>query len=128
MTTLCSNFQEQIRRREEDVAEAQGREVAASRCLQQLQTTLGQLQTRLQAASHEAEVLRREQAVWERKVGELRAQVKQSVQAAEEAVMQKDQALMREKQKTEELLKTSETIKLLDQVATSRTRREVDEY
>uniref|UniRef100_A0A1A8MZ77 Sodium channel and clathrin linker 1 n=2 Tax=Nothobranchius pienaari TaxID=704102 RepID=A0A1A8MZ77_9TELE len=140
MTTLLHSVQDQIRRREEDVAEAQGREDAADRRLQQLQTTLGQLETRLKAASHEAEVVRREQAVWERKVGELQARcttleeekyealskVRQSVQVAEEAVLQKEQALMREKQKTEELLKTNETIKLLIQEATVRTRREVD--
>uniref|UniRef100_A0A1A8S9A0 Sodium channel and clathrin linker 1 n=2 Tax=Nothobranchius rachovii TaxID=451742 RepID=A0A1A8S9A0_9TELE len=140
MTKLLHSVQDQIRRREEDVAEAQGREDAADRRLQQLQTTLGQLETRLKAASHEAEVVRREQAVWERKVGELQARcttleeekyealskVRQSVQVAEEAVLQKEQALMREKQKTEELLKTNETIKLLIQEATVRTRREVD--
>uniref|UniRef100_A0A1A8GVN2 Sodium channel and clathrin linker 1 n=2 Tax=Nothobranchius korthausae TaxID=1143690 RepID=A0A1A8GVN2_9TELE len=140
MTKLLHSVQEQIRRREEDVAEAQGREDAADRHLQQLQTTLGQLETRLKAASHEAEVVRREQAVWERKVGELQARcttleeekfealskVRQSVQVAEEAVLQKEQALMREKQRTEELLKTNETIKLLIQEATVRTRREVD--
>uniref|UniRef100_A0A1A8KKM8 Sodium channel and clathrin linker 1 n=1 Tax=Nothobranchius kuhntae TaxID=321403 RepID=A0A1A8KKM8_NOTKU len=140
MTKVLHSVQDQIRRREEDVAEAQGREDAADRRLQQLQTTLGQLETRLKAASHEAEVVRREQAVWERKVGELQARcttleeekyealskVRQSVQVAEEAVLQKEQALMREKQKTEELLKTNETIKLLIQEATVRTRREVD--
>ncbi len=61
--------------------------------------------TRLKAASQEAEAVRREQTVWERKVGELQARcttleeekfealakVRESVQVAEEAALQKDQ-------------------------------------
>lgn len=61
--------------------------------------------SRLKAASQEAEVVRREQTVWERKVGELQARcttleeekyealakVRESVQMAEEAALQKDQ-------------------------------------
>lgn len=61
--------------------------------------------SRLKAASHEAEAVRRDQAVWERKVGELQsrcttleeekyealAKVRESVQVAEEAALQKDQ-------------------------------------
>lgn len=60
---------------------------------------------RLKAASQEAETVRREQAVWERKVGELQARcttleeekyealskVRESVQVVEEAILQKDQ-------------------------------------
>ncbi|XP_017272521.1 sodium channel and clathrin linker 1 [Kryptolebias marmoratus] len=140
MTRLLQNVQEQVQRREEDVAEAHEREDAADRRLQQLQTTLSQLETRLKAASQEAEAVRREQAVWERKVGELQARcttleeekyealskVRESVQVAEEAVLQKDQSLLREKQKTEELEKTTAAIKLLIQEAAVRTRKEVE--
>ncbi|XP_037546603.1 sodium channel and clathrin linker 1 [Nematolebias whitei] len=140
MTKLLQNVQLQMQRKEEDVAEAQGREDAADRRLQQLQTTLNQLETRLKAASQEAETVRREQAVWERKVWELQARcttleeekyealskVRESVQVAEEAVLQKDQSLLREKQKTEELEKTKEAIKLLIQEAAVRTRKEVE--
>jgi len=60
---------------------------------------------RLKAATHEAEAVRRDQTVWERKVGELQAhcsaledqkyealaKVRESVQLAEEAALQKDQ-------------------------------------
>ncbi|XP_067440239.1 sodium channel and clathrin linker 1 isoform X1 [Thunnus thynnus] len=140
MTKLLQNVQDQIQRREEDVAEAQGREEAADRRLQQLQSALSQLEARLKAASQEAEAVRREQTVWERKVGELQARcttleeekyealakVRESVQVAEEAALQKDQALLREKQKTEELEKTKEAIKQLIQDAAVRTRKEVD--
>uniref|UniRef100_A0A3Q3LBE9 Sodium channel and clathrin linker 1 n=1 Tax=Mastacembelus armatus TaxID=205130 RepID=A0A3Q3LBE9_9TELE len=140
MTKLLQNVQDQMQRREEDMAEAQGREDAADRRLQQLQTALSQLEARLKAASQEAEAVRREQAVWERKVGELQgrcttleeekyealAKVRESVQVAEEAVLQKDQAHLREKQKIEELEKTKEAIKQLIQDAAVRTRKEVE--
>uniref|UniRef100_A0A8C4HB78 Sodium channel and clathrin linker 1 n=1 Tax=Dicentrarchus labrax TaxID=13489 RepID=A0A8C4HB78_DICLA len=140
MTKLLQNVQDQMQRREEDVAEAQGREDAADRRLQQLQAALSQLEARLKAASQEAEAVRREQTVWERKVGELQARcttieeekyealakVRESVQVAEEATLQKDQALLREKQKAEELEKTKEAIKQLIQDAAVRTRKEVD--
>ncbi|KAI3352270.1 hypothetical protein L3Q82_005249 [Scortum barcoo] len=142
MTKLLQNVQEQMQRREEDVAEAQGREDAADRRLQQLQTALSQLEARLKAASQEAEAVRREQTVWERKVGELQARcatleeekyealakVRESVQVAEEAALQKDQALLREKQRAEELEKTKEAIKRLIQDAAVRTRKEVRSY
>ncbi|KAM9313695.1 sodium channel and clathrin linker 1 isoform 2-T2 [Pholidichthys leucotaenia] len=140
MTKLLQNLQDQMQRREEDVAEAQGRENAADRRLQQLQAALSQLETRLKAASQEAEAVRREQSVWERKVGELQSRctaleeekyealskVRESVQVAEEATLQKDQALLREKQKTEELVKASDAVKQLIQDAAVRTRKEVE--
>uniref|UniRef100_A0A672H2Z6 Sodium channel and clathrin linker 1 n=1 Tax=Salarias fasciatus TaxID=181472 RepID=A0A672H2Z6_SALFA len=125
---------------EEEVAEAQGRENAADRRLQQLQAALSQLESKLKAASQEAEAVRREQTVWERKVGELTARcsaleeekydalskVRESVQMAEEAALQKDQARLREKQKTEELEKTNEAMRQLIQTAAVRTRKEVE--
>uniref|UniRef100_A0A8D0CY12 Sodium channel and clathrin linker 1 n=1 Tax=Sander lucioperca TaxID=283035 RepID=A0A8D0CY12_SANLU len=122
------------------VADAQVREDAADRRLQQLQAALSQLEARLKAASQEAESVRRDQTVWERKVGVLQARcttleeekyealakVRESVQVAEEAALQKDQAQLREKQKIEELEKTKEAIKQLIQDAAVRTRKEVD--
>uniref|UniRef100_A0A8C7ZZU0 Sodium channel and clathrin linker 1 n=1 Tax=Oryzias sinensis TaxID=183150 RepID=A0A8C7ZZU0_9TELE len=125
---------------EEELLEAQGRESAADRRLQQLQGTLSQLETRLTAASQEAEAVHREQAVWEKKVGELQARcttleeekhqalskVRENIQLAEEATLHKDQALLREKQKTEELEKTKEAFKLFIQEAAVRTRKEVE--
>ncbi|KAA8595376.1 hypothetical protein FQN60_012511 [Etheostoma spectabile] len=139
MTKLLQNVQDQMQRREEEVADAQGREDAADRRLQQLQAALSQLETRLKAASQEAESVRRDQTVWERKVGALQARcttleeekydalakVRESVQLAEEAALQKDQALLREKQKIEELEKTKEAIKQFIQDAAVRTRKEV---
>ncbi|XP_014331519.1 sodium channel and clathrin linker 1 [Xiphophorus maculatus] len=140
MTKFLENLQKQMKRKEEDMAEAQAREDTADRRLQQLQTSLSQQETRLKAASLETEAVRREQAVWETKVGELQARcttleeekfealskVRENVQVAEEAVLQKEQSLLREKQKTEELEKTTHAIKLLIQEAAVRTRKEVE--
>ncbi|XP_071360022.1 sodium channel and clathrin linker 1 isoform X2 [Trachinotus anak] len=140
MTKLLQNVQDQMHRREEDVAEAKGREDAADRRLQQLQAALSQLEGRLKVTSQEAESFRREQTVWETRLGELQARcttleeekyealakVRESVQVAEEAALQKDQALLREKQRIEELEKTKEAIKQLIQDAAVRTRKEVE--
>ncbi|XP_076001908.1 sodium channel and clathrin linker 1 [Genypterus blacodes] len=140
MTRLFQNAQDQMQRREEDASEAQGREEAADRRLQQLQSSLSQLENRLKAASLEAEAVRREQTLWERKVGELQtrcasleeekydalAKIRESVQVAEEAALQKEQVLLMEKQKTEELERTKEVIRHLIQDAAVHTRKEVE--
>uniref|UniRef100_A0A3P8VSD7 Sodium channel and clathrin linker 1 n=1 Tax=Cynoglossus semilaevis TaxID=244447 RepID=A0A3P8VSD7_CYNSE len=139
MTKFVQNVQDQMQRREEDVADAQGREEASDRRLQQLQVALSQIEARLKASSQEAEAYRREKTVWETKLGEVQARsatleeekyealskLRESVQMAEEAVLQKDQALLREKQKIEELEKTKAAIKQLIQDAAVRTRKEV---
>uniref|UniRef100_A0AAX7UXV2 Sodium channel and clathrin linker 1 n=1 Tax=Astatotilapia calliptera TaxID=8154 RepID=A0AAX7UXV2_ASTCA len=117
MTKLLQNLQEQMQRR--------------VRKKENINTYI--------SASQEAEAVRREQTVWERKVGELQARcttleeekyealskVRESVQVAEEATLHKDQALLREKQKTEELEKTKEAIKQLIYDAAVRTKKEV---
>ncbi|KAI1887678.1 hypothetical protein AGOR_G00192780 [Albula goreensis] len=140
MTRLMQNVQDQMQRREEDAVEAQGREEASDRRLHQLQSALAQLDSRLKVATQETEKVRREQATWERQVGELQSRcasleedkyeamskVRDSIQAAEEASLQKEQALLREKQKSEELEKLKEAIKQLIQDAAVRTRKEVE--
>uniref|UniRef100_A0A8B9HRH9 Sodium channel and clathrin linker 1 n=1 Tax=Astyanax mexicanus TaxID=7994 RepID=A0A8B9HRH9_ASTMX len=94
---------------EEDAAEAHGREEASDRRLQQLQAALSQLEGRLKGATAEAESVRREQAVWERKLGELQSRcatleeekfetfqrLRNSLQLAEEASLQRDQVYHR---------------------------------
>ncbi|XP_041711615.2 sodium channel and clathrin linker 1 [Coregonus clupeaformis] len=140
MTKLMQNVQDQIQRREDDAAEAHGREEASDRRLHHLQSAFSQLEARLTAASQEAESVRREQVVWERQVGELQvrcasleddryeafSKVRDSIQLAEEASLQKDQALLREKQKSEELDKMNEAIRQLIKDAAIRTRKEVE--
>uniref|UniRef100_A0AAY4AJI5 Sodium channel and clathrin linker 1 n=1 Tax=Denticeps clupeoides TaxID=299321 RepID=A0AAY4AJI5_9TELE len=140
MTRLMQGFQEQLQTKEEDAAGARGREQASDRRLQQLQAALGQLESRLKAATQEAEQVRREQVTWERQVGELQgrcasleddkyeaiAKMRDSIQLAEEATLQKEQTLFREKQKTEELEKVKEAMKQFIQDAAVRTRKEVE--
>ncbi|XP_058497137.1 sodium channel and clathrin linker 1 isoform X2 [Solea solea] len=139
LTKLLQNVQDKMQRWEEDVVQSRGREDAADRRRQQLQAALSQLETRLKVTSQEAESFRREQVVWERKLGELQARcttveeekyetmdkLRESIQMAEEAALQKDQALLREKQKIEELEKTKEAIKQLIQDAAVHTRKAV---
>ncbi|KAJ8411017.1 hypothetical protein AAFF_G00180520 [Aldrovandia affinis] len=138
MTKLMQSVQDQMQRREDDAVEAQGREEASDRRLHQLQSTLSQLDSRLKVATQETEKVRREQAAWERQVGELQgrcasleedkyeavSKVRDSIQAAEEASLQKEQALLREKQKNDELEKLKEAIGQLIQDAAVRTRKE----
>uniref|UniRef100_A0A8B9JAJ4 Sodium channel and clathrin linker 1 n=1 Tax=Astyanax mexicanus TaxID=7994 RepID=A0A8B9JAJ4_ASTMX len=123
---------------EEDAAEAHGREEASDRRLQQLQAALSQLEGRLKGATAEAESVRREQAVWERKLGELQSRcatleeekfetfqrLRNSLQLAEEASLQRDQAQLRENQRVEELERMKEGMKQLVEEAAARTRRE----
>ncbi|XP_053713513.1 sodium channel and clathrin linker 1-like isoform X1 [Synchiropus splendidus] len=140
VTKLLQSAQDQLQKREEDMTMALRREDAAERRLHQLQSALTQMDERLKDTAQETETVRRELAVWEKKVCELQtrctsleeekyealAKVRESVQVAEEAALHKDQTLLREKQKTEELEKTKEAIKHLIQNAVSRTRKEVD--
>ncbi|RXM30710.1 Sodium channel and clathrin linker 1 [Acipenser ruthenus] len=105
MTKIMENLQEQMQRREEDVVSAQGREEASDRRLQQLQSSIAQLETRLKVAVQEAEQFRKERTAWERQIGELQgkcagldeekyeavSKVRDSIQLAEETTLQKDQ-------------------------------------
>ncbi|XP_016347214.1 sodium channel and clathrin linker 1 [Sinocyclocheilus anshuiensis] len=140
MTRLLQNVQDQMQRREEDAAEAQGREEASDRRLQQLQAALKQLEARLKAATQDSESVRRKQTDWERQVGDLQgrcasleeekfealSRLRNSIQLAEEASLQREQAQLREKQRTEELEKMKDAMKQLIQDAAMRTRKEVE--
>ncbi|XP_058629559.1 sodium channel and clathrin linker 1 isoform X2 [Onychostoma macrolepis] len=140
MTRLLQNVQDQMQRREEDAAEAQGREEASDRRLQQLQAALKQLEARLKAATQDSESVRRKQTDWERQVGELQgrsasleeekfealSRLRNSIQLAEEASLQREQAQLREKQRAEELEKMKDAMKQLIQDAAMRTRKEVE--
>lgn len=140
MTRLLQNVQDQMQRREEDAAEAQGREEASDRRLQQLQAALKQLEARLKAAMQDSESVRRKQTDWERQVGELQgrcssleeekfealSRLRNSIQLAEEASLQREQAQLREKQRAEELEKMKDAMKQLIQDAAMRTRKEVE--
>ncbi|CAM4499666.1 unnamed protein product [Leuciscus chuanchicus] len=140
MTRLLQNVQDQMQRREEDAAEAHGREEASDRRLHQLQAALNQLEARLKAATQDSESVRRKQTEWERQVGELQgrcasleeekfealSRLRNSIQLAEEASLQIEQAQLREKQRAEELEKMKDAMKQLIQDAALRTRKEVE--
>uniref|UniRef100_A0A672JW42 Sodium channel and clathrin linker 1 n=1 Tax=Sinocyclocheilus grahami TaxID=75366 RepID=A0A672JW42_SINGR len=140
MTRLLQNVQDQMQRREEDATEAQGREEASDRRLQQLQAALKQLEARLKAATQDSESVRRKQTDWERQVGDLQgrcasleeekfealSRLRSSIQLAEEASLQREQAQLREKQRAEELEKMKDAMKQLIQDAAMRTRKEVE--
>ncbi|XP_061625923.1 sodium channel and clathrin linker 1-like isoform X5 [Phyllopteryx taeniolatus] len=131
--------QHQLKRQEEDLIEARSREEAAERQIQQLQLTISQKETKLKTTSQEANDVRGEQTMWEQMSGNLKARcatleqekyealdkVRESVQMAEEAVLQKNEALLREKQIIEELEKTKKVIPQLIEDAALRTRKEV---
>uniref|UniRef100_A0A672JS25 Sodium channel and clathrin linker 1 n=1 Tax=Sinocyclocheilus grahami TaxID=75366 RepID=A0A672JS25_SINGR len=123
-----------------DATEAQGREEASDRRLQQLQAALKQLEARLKAATQDSESVRRKQTDWERQVGDLQgrcasleeekfealSRLRSSIQLAEEASLQREQAQLREKQRAEELEKMKDAMKQLIQDAAMRTRKEVE--
>ncbi|KAM9818081.1 sodium channel and clathrin linker 1-like isoform 1-T2 [Syngnathus typhle] len=129
-----------LKRQEEELAEARSREEAAERQIQQLQLTISQKETRLKTTSQEADDVRGEQTMWEQMSGNLKARcatleqekydaldkVRESLQMAEEAVLQKNEALLREQQMMEELEKTKTVIPQLIENAAVRTGKEVD--
>ncbi|XP_069487157.1 sodium channel and clathrin linker 1 [Ambystoma mexicanum] len=140
MTRLTGNYEQQIKKKDEDLHSAQGREDASDRRLQQLQTALVQLEARLRVASQDCEQLRVDRTALEKQIGELQAKcaeleekkyeavvrVRDSMQLLEEANLQKDQVLLREKQKEEEIEKMKEAIVKIIQEAAVRTRKEVE--
>uniref|UniRef100_A0A3B5LXY7 Uncharacterized protein n=1 Tax=Xiphophorus couchianus TaxID=32473 RepID=A0A3B5LXY7_9TELE len=98
MTKFLENLQKQMKRK---CHKAKRQRLLSLRCSLSLFSSF----SRLKAASLETEAVRREQAVWETKVGELQARcttleeekfealskVRENVQVAEEAVLQKEQ-------------------------------------
>ncbi|XP_016043664.1 sodium channel and clathrin linker 1 [Erinaceus europaeus] len=139
LTTAAGDLQGQMKRMEEDVASAQGREEASDRRLQQLQTTLRQLEARLRVEIQEANQLKAEKTHLEKQTADLQAkcqelegekfeaivQARNSMQLLEEAHLQKHQALLEEKQKEEEMERMKETLSRVVQDAAVRTRKEV---
>ncbi|XP_062864668.1 sodium channel and clathrin linker 1 isoform X2 [Trichomycterus rosablanca] len=140
MNRLMQNVEDQMQRKEEDAAKAYGREEASDHRLQHMQAVLNQLESRLKAATQEAESVRRKEALWEKQVGELQnrcasleeekyeafQKLRDSLQLAEEATLHRDQAQLREKQKIEELERMKEVMKQWVDEAPARTRREVE--
>lgn len=139
LTKVTEDLQAQMQKKEEDMMSAQGREEASDRRLQQLQSSIKQLETRLCVSIEEANQLRAEKTHLEKQTRELQAKcnelenenyeaivrARNSMQLLEEANLQKSQALLEEKQKEEDIEKMKGTISRLLQDAALRTSKEV---
>ncbi|XP_037686581.1 sodium channel and clathrin linker 1 isoform X1 [Choloepus didactylus] len=140
LTKVTEDLQEQMQKKEEDMVSAQGREEASDRRLQQLQSSIKQLETRLCVAIQEANQLRTEKTHLEKQTRELQGKctelenenyeaivrARNSIQLLEEANLQRNQALLEKKQKEEDKEKMKETTSRLVQDVTIRTRKEVE--
>nr|XP_056711325.1 sodium channel and clathrin linker 1 [Euleptes europaea] len=140
MTRLIEDFQNQMDKKEEDVRAAQEREEASDKRLQQLQSSIKQLETRLCVITKDSQELRTERTNLKKEITELQMRcadlekekydgvikIRESMQLLEEANLQKSQAMVGEKQKEEEIANMKEAIPQLWQDAASRTRKEVE--
>ncbi|XP_056419459.1 sodium channel and clathrin linker 1 isoform X2 [Hyla sarda] len=140
MATVVKTLEDQVKRKEEEVLAARGKEDTTDKRVQQLQTAVAQLETRLKAAMQDVEQLKGEKTRLEKHLGELQAKnselkvekyeavsrVRDSLQIIEEANLQKDQALLREKQREEEIQTMKQAVAKIIQEAAARTRKEVE--
>ncbi|NXI80296.1 SCLT1 protein, partial [Rhipidura dahli] len=140
MTTLKEKLQSQLDRKEEDRISAQERETASDKRLQQMQSSIKQLEIRLCVTVQDAERLRTERVGLEEQIRELQAKaanleserydavvkVQDCIQLLEEANLEKSQALFEEKQKEEEIKKLKDEMSQLAESIAARIRKEVD--
>ncbi|NXQ91030.1 SCLT1 protein, partial [Nyctibius grandis] len=140
MTRLTEKLQGQLERKEEDVISAQQREMASDKRLQQMQSSIKQLETRLRVTVQDAKQLRTETTALEKQIGELQtkcanlerdkydavAKVQDCIQLLEEANLQRSQALFAEKQKEEEIEKMKDEMSQLAEDTAARIRKAVD--
>ncbi|NXA64047.1 SCLT1 protein, partial [Mohoua ochrocephala] len=140
MMTLKEKLQSQLDRKEEDRISAQERETASDKRLQQMQSSIKQLEIRLCVTAQDAERLRTERVALEEQIRELQAKsanleserydavvkVQDCIQLLEEANLEKSQALFEEKQKEEEIKKLKDEMSQLAESIAARIRKEVD--
>ncbi|NXC33620.1 SCLT1 protein, partial [Campylorhamphus procurvoides] len=140
MTKLREKLHSQLERKEEDMIFARERETASDKCLQQMQSSLKQLETRLLVTVQDAEQLRTDRAALEEQIRELQAKaanlesekydaiakVQDCIQLLEEANLEKSQALFGEKQKTEEIKKMKDEMSQLAEDTAARIRQAVN--
>ncbi|XP_051013718.1 sodium channel and clathrin linker 1 [Acomys russatus] len=140
LTKVTEGLQEQMLKKEEDIMSAQGKEEAADRRVQQLHSSIKQLESRLCIAIQEANVLRTRKTVLEKQVSDLQAKcnesenekyeaisrARDSMQLLEEANLKKNQILLEEKQKEDDREKMKKTISQLIQDAAIKARKEVE--
>ncbi|NXS11886.1 SCLT1 protein, partial [Neodrepanis coruscans] len=140
MSKLREKLHSQLERKEKDVISARERETASDKRLQQVQSSLKQLETRLLVTVQDAEQLRTERAALEEHIEELQtkavnlerekddavAKVQDCIQLLEEANLEKSQALFVEKQKEEEIKKMNNEMSQLAEDIAARIRKAVD--
>ncbi|NWR95253.1 SCLT1 protein, partial [Furnarius figulus] len=140
MTKLREKLHSQLERKEEDMVFVRERETASDKCLQQMQSTLKQLETRLLVTVQDAEQLRTDRAALEEQIRELQAKaanlesekydavakVQDCIQLLEEANLEKSQALFGEKQKEEEIKKMKDEMSQLAEDTAARIRKAVN--
>uniref|UniRef100_A0A8C2SZS6 Sodium channel and clathrin linker 1 n=1 Tax=Coturnix japonica TaxID=93934 RepID=A0A8C2SZS6_COTJA len=143
MIRLTKMLQGQLERKEEDVVTAQQREAASDKLLQQMQSSIKQLETsaliKLHVTIQDAEELRTERTALEKQIRMLQTKcaklerekyeavtkVQDCVQLLEEANLQKSQALFKKKQKEEEIRKMKDEIFQLTEDTAARIRKAV---
>ncbi|XP_033369832.1 sodium channel and clathrin linker 1 isoform X3 [Parus major] len=137
---LKEKLHSQLERKEEDRISAQERETASDKRLQQMQSSIKQLEIRLCVTVKDAEQLRTEKVALEEQIRELQAKsaslesetydavakVQDCIQLLEEANLEKSQALFGEKQKEEEIKKLQDEMSQLAENTAARIRKEVD--
>ncbi|OXB59164.1 hypothetical protein ASZ78_010763, partial [Callipepla squamata] len=140
MIRLTKTLQGQLERKEEDVVSAQQREASSDKLLQQMQSSIKQLETRLRVTVQDAEELRTERTALEKQIRTLQtkcanldrekyeavAKVQDCLQLLEEANLQKSQALFKKKQKDEEIKKMKDEIFQLAEDTAARIRKAVE--
>ncbi|XP_015418797.1 PREDICTED: sodium channel and clathrin linker 1 isoform X2 [Myotis davidii] len=139
LTKVTEDFQGEMQKKEEDMVSSQRREDASDRRLQQLQSSIKQLETRLCVTVQEATQLRADKTHLEKQTRELQAKyneleneryeavvtARNSMQLLEEANLQKNQALLEEKQKEEDIEKIKKSFSQLMQEAATRAKKEI---
>ncbi|XP_051041632.1 sodium channel and clathrin linker 1 isoform X5 [Phodopus roborovskii] len=140
LTKVTEGLQEQMLKKEEDIISAQGKEEASDRRVQQLQSSIKQLESRLCIAIEEANVLRTGKTHLEKQIKDLQAKcnesenekyeaisrARDSMQLLEEANLKNNQILLEEKQKEDDREKMKKTISQLIQDASIKARKEVE--
>ncbi|NXS16778.1 SCLT1 protein, partial [Mystacornis crossleyi] len=135
MTTLKEKLQSQLDRKEKPTDKQH-----SDKRLQQMQSSIKQLEIRLRVTVQDAERLRTERVDLEEQIRELQAKsanleserydavvkVQDCIQLLEEANLEKNQALFGEKQKEEEIKKLKDEMSQLAESTAARVRKEVD--
>lgn len=140
LTKVTEGLQEQMLKKDEDIMSAQGKEEASDRRVQQLQSSIKQLESRLCVAIEEANELKTGKTNLEKQIKELQvkcsesenekyeaiSRARDSMQLLEEANIKQNQILLEEKQKEADREKMKKTISQLIQDAAVKARKEVE--